>query len=279
VKNLLIGLIILFALLGILFYTNMFHTACVISFTLALFAGAFFTRYLSKQNEKRLLEQENLRKRLTADMAHELRTPLAAVAAHLEAMADGIWEPSADRLNGCREEILRITALVRDLQELARIDGANLKLSRSETDLLELAATVAKNFEAETAKKKLTVSVGGDACQVSADKDRVSQVLTNLISNAVSYTPDAGHICITTKSDGAGGVIEVCDDGIGIEPEELPFIFERFYRADKSRNRRTGGAGIGLAIAKSIVDAHKGTIGVSSEPGKGTRFIVTLPKR
>ncbi|MDR2357149.1 MAG: hypothetical protein LBD92_03550 [Oscillospiraceae bacterium] len=277
-KNLFICLIITFAALGVILYFNMFHLACVVSFLLALCAGAFFTRHLSKQSEQRLSEQENLRKRLTADVAHELRTPLAAVASHLEAMTEGIWEPTPERLSSCREEILRIATLVADLQQLAQIDGDNLKLSRSAVNLLELTRVITHNFAAETAKKDISAAVSGDACEVSADRDRISQVITNLISNAVKFTPDGGHISVTVTDAENSGVIEICDDGTGIAESELPYIFERFYRTDKSRSRKTGGAGVGLTIARSIVEAHGGTVRAENRAGGGSHFTVTLPK-
>ncbi|MDR1000423.1 MAG: HAMP domain-containing histidine kinase [Clostridiales bacterium] len=225
-----------------------------------------------------LREQENLRKRLTSDVAHELRTPLAAVASHLEAMIDGVWEPTPDRLESCREEVVRIASLVKDLQQLARIDSENLKLDKTGTDLRELTQSVARTFEAVSVKKDLSVSVDGTSSVVRADKDRLSQVITNLISNAIKYTPEHGSISATITDTENAGIIKICDNGIGIAPEELPFIFERFYRTDKSRDRKTGGAGVGLTIAKSIVEAHGGTIDVSSKLGAGSQFVVTLPK-
>jgi signal transduction histidine kinase len=225
-----------------------------------------------------LAEQENLRKRLTSDVAHELRTPLSAVGSHLEAMIEGIWEATPERLKSCHEEIVRLGSLVKDLQELAKFDSENFKLNKSKADLLEIARSVCRNFEAEAAKKNLTLSVEGNMSVVSADKDRIGQVMANLVSNAVKYTPENGHISVTVSGCGNAGVIEVSDDGMGISAEELPFIFERFYRTDKSRNRKTGGAGVGLTIAKSIVLAHGGTIDAHSEAGSGSRFMVTLPK-
>jgi signal transduction histidine kinase len=225
-----------------------------------------------------LAEQENLRKRLTSDMAHELRTPLAAVASHLEAMIDGIWEASPDRLSACHDEILRIAALVKDLRELAKIDGDKRVPNKSEVDIFDVARTVCHNFEAEAAKKNLTLSLAGEASVVPADKDGIIRVITNLISNAIKYTPENGRISVTAGDSKDAGVVEVLDDGIGIAEEELPFIFERFYRTDKSRNRKTGGAGVGLTIAKSIVEAHGGAIEVHSETGAGSRFVVKLPK-
>lgn len=225
-----------------------------------------------------LERQENLRKQLTADVAHELRTPLTAVASHLEAMIEGVWEASPERLKSCYEEIGRITGLVNDMQNLAEVENDNLKLSKTTIDLLELAKTVSNNFESESAKKNISVEVDGESSFVLADKNRMSQVIMNLLSNAVKYTPENGYVNITVKDTTENGILEVKDNGIGIPEAELHFIFERFYRTDKSRNRKTGGAGIGLTIAKSIVSAHGGKIEVSSTVEQGSCFTVILPK-
>ena len=225
-----------------------------------------------------LESQENLRKRLTTDVAHELRTPLSAVASHLEMMMEGVWQPTPERLKGCYEEIGRISGLVAELEKLAQVENDNLQLKNEPMDLLQLAGTVSDNFESETAKKKITLIVEGEGTVVFADKDRIHQVISNLLSNAIKYTPENGHIRVAVKELPESGVITIEDDGIGISPEELPLIFERFYRIDKSRNRQTGGAGIGLTIAKSIVSAHGGTIEAESKVNCGSRFTVTLPK-
>lgn len=226
-----------------------------------------------------LSEQENLRRRLTADVAHELRTPLAAVGAHLEAMLEGIWEPTPERLAGCYEEVMRLKKLVADLEQLAKAEGDSLKLNMSKTDLLEIARIAYEALEAEAAKKELSVSVRGETSFVDADQDRLCQVAINLLSNAIKYTPKGGSILIEAQDTEVSGFLRVKDSGIGISKEELPLIFERFYRTDKSRSRMTGGAGIGLTIARSIVSAHGGTITAESEVNAGSCFTVTIPKK
>lgn len=226
-----------------------------------------------------LNEQENLRKRLTTDIAHELRTPLTAVGSYLEAMLEGVWEPTPERLSGCHEEILRLGNLVADLGRLAKVEGDNLKLQKQQTDLLEIAKAAFETLEAEGAKKELTMSVGGESSVISADRSRMLQVMINLLSNAVKYTPEGGSISIQVSDAPGEGCIRVKDNGIGIPEKELALIFERFYRTDKSRSRKTGGAGIGLTIAKSIVAAHGGTITVSSKVNEGSCFTVTIPKK
>jgi signal transduction histidine kinase len=225
-----------------------------------------------------LRRQEALRKRLTADVAHELRTPLAAVGAHLEAMLEGVWEPTAARLKSCHEEIRRLGTLVQDLECLAQVDSDNTHLDLAPVNLLEAARSAGESFSAALRNTRLTLTVEGPAVTVLADRDRLGQVAANLLSNAVKYTPEQGRIRLTTADLGAQGALSVEDTGSGIPETSLPLLFERFYRADQSRARETGGAGIGLAIVKSIVEAHQGTVTVESRPGEGSRFTVTLPK-
>ena len=223
-------------------------------------------------------KQEALRKRLTADVAHELRTPLTNVATHIEAMIEGVWEPTPARLSSCHEEIGRISKLVSDLENLARMDSDNLKLDKTRVDLLELSQKTLSNFETEIAAKKLTASIDGNRLEVWADSSRIRQVLTNILSNAVKYTRPGGTIRVTLSESRDFALLAVEDDGIGIPPDELPFIFERFYRAEKSRNRLSGGSGIGLAVVKSIVTAHGGTAEAESRVNQGSRFQIVLPK-
>lgn len=225
-----------------------------------------------------LQNQESLRKRMSADVAHELRTPLANLQSSLEAMIDGIWQPNRERLQSCHEEILRINRLVGDLEKLERIEAENKALTLSEFDLSELTGRIIKNFETEFYKKGVQLRFSGDAEMVMADRDKISQVLVNLISNALKYTPSGGCVEIRIAGTEHTAQIIIQDNGEGISPEDLPGIFERFYRSDKSRSRLTGGSGLGLTISKAIVESHKGEIHVVSELGKGSVFTVSLPK-
>ena len=225
-----------------------------------------------------LAEQENLRKRLTVDVAHELRTPLTTLASHLEAMIEGVWEPSVDRLQSCYEEISRLSGLVSDLERLAKTESDNLVLNKSDVDLMVIAHSCYDRYEIEAKKKNISLVIAGSSTIVHADKDRLSQVMENLLSNAIKYTPEYGHIRIEVREAKESSTIMIEDDGIGIPEQELSLVFERFYRTDKSRNRKTGGAGIGLAIVKSIVTAHGGTVQAESSAEQGSRFTVTLPK-
>lgn len=225
-----------------------------------------------------LAEQENLRKRLTVDVAHELRTPLTTLASHLEAMIEGVWEPSVERLQSCYEEISRLTGLVSDLERLAKTESDNLVLNKSHVDLMAIAHSCYDRYEIEARKKNIAFVIEGHSSIVHGDKDRLSQVMENLISNAIKYTQENGNIRIEVKDTGENSVFIIEDDGIGIPEHELPLVFERFYRTDKSRNRKTGGAGIGLTIVKSIVTAHGGTVQAESNAEQGSRFTVTLPR-
>lgn len=225
-----------------------------------------------------LEEQENLRKRLNSDIAHELRTPLANVSSYLEAIMEGVWEPTPERLQNCYEELKRISKLVSDLERLRQVENENLKLHKTDEDLLEMAQTIVRSFEKQIEDKKLRCTVSGEHLIVPVDRDRMLQVITNLISNAVKYSNENGSIRIVVADGKKTGILRVEDEGIGIAEEELKLIFERFYRTDKSRSRQTGGAGIGLTIAKAIVQAHGGKILAESEVGKGSSFTVILPE-
>jgi signal transduction histidine kinase len=262
-KHLLLGLILLFALAGLIFYNNMMHLACIVSMFFALAAGGLFTLHLNRRYVKKLARQEELRKQLTADVAHELRTPLTAVSTNLEAMAEGALAPTNERLNSCYDEIRRLGNLVADLESLAKTESEILKLNLVSIDLLDIAKEV---FE----------TVSGEHVTVQADRERILQVLNNLRTNAEKYGND--EISVAVKNNGKYGEVVVTDNGSGISEEDLPHIFERFYRADKSRTRSTGGAGVGLAIVKSIVDAHGGTVSVESKLDEGSTFTVRLKK-
>ncbi|NLL05772.1 MAG: HAMP domain-containing protein [Clostridiaceae bacterium] len=224
-----------------------------------------------------LENQESLRKRMSLDVAHEFRTPIATLQSHLEAMIDGIWQPDAQRLKSCHEEVLRIGRMVGDLEKLVKYEGENLVLNKESFNLSTLIQTIIHNFESDFKAKEVQIKYINKKYMLLADRDKISQIVVNLLSNALKYTYKGGMVEIeVTQLDKAVKIV-VRDNGIGIAEEDLPYIFERFYRADKSRNRNTGGAGIGLTIAKSLVDAHRGEIKVKSELGKGSEFTVVLP--
>lgn len=223
-------------------------------------------------------KQELLRKRLTGDVAHELRTPLATLQSHMDAMIDGIWKPDTERLKSCQEEIVRIGKMVGDLEKLARYESENLLLNKEFFDLTELFQRLLHHFEREFFNKDISIELTGSVEMITADRDKISQVIVNLLSNALKYTQQGGRVEAGISSSKETVTLFVRDNGQGIPEKDLPFIFERFYRADQSRNRLTGGSGIGLTITKAIVEAHGGKIEVHSNEGQGTEFMVTLPK-
>lgn len=225
-----------------------------------------------------LRKQETLRKQLTADVAHELRTPLATLQSHLEAMLDGIWDPDHLRLKTCHDEVKRISRMVKDLERLSKFESGRLILETTEFDLKELIDHLLLNYQPEADQKGIEVVSKGERTLIRADRDKMSQLLINLLANSLKYTPSGGIIEVNCQESVLEVIVTVRDSGCGIPAEDLPFIFERFYRADKSRNRLTGGSGIGLTIVKSIVEAHGGVITVKSELDTGTEFTIVFPK-
>ncbi|MDR0644173.1 MAG: ATP-binding protein [Treponema sp.] len=221
-----------------------------------------------------LEEGERRQRQLTSDIAHELRTPLTCLQGTIEAILDGVWEPDRENITSCHEEILRVTRLVQDLNTLTNLEWENINLNKTDFDLAELLQVTAEQFKAAAYKKGITITLNLTTSPINADYDRLKQVFINLLSNAIKYT-DQGGITISLEPPAKNRRISIVDTGIGIPPEDLPFIFERLYRTDKSRNRNTGGAGIGLSIAAAIVSAHGGTISAESGNG-GTIFHVTL---
>ena len=223
-------------------------------------------------------KQESLKKQLTSDVAHELRTPLTTLRITIEAMMDGLLEPTPERLKSNYDEVLRITSIVKDLESLAIVEDGNLKLEKTEVDLVDLAKQGIEKLEYQIKVKDMSVSIKGSCSKVMVDSARITQVIINLLTNAIKYTQPKGTIRFEFSETDQEVIMDVVDNGSGIPQDELPYIFERFYRADKSRNRLTGGSGIGLTIVKSIVQAHGGDIEVQSELEKGSTFTVILPK-
>jgi len=226
-----------------------------------------------------LARQENLRKNLTADIAHELRTPLTTLRTHLEAVLDGVMPPSKENLQSMHEEILRLTRLVDDLGKLAEAESGALKLNLNEEDIHTLIKKVTANMQPLFQEKgvKLVTELNAGQSRLKIDKDKVQQVLLNLLSNALKFTPSGGEVKVTTATAADKLIISVKDTGIGISKKEQGLIFERFYRVDKSRSRATGGSGIGLTVAKEMVRMHGGDIKVKSRLGEGSEFSVILP--
>jgi signal transduction histidine kinase len=224
-----------------------------------------------------LTEAERRQKQLTADVAHELRTPLTCIQGTIEALLDGVWEPTTERLEGCYEEIIRLSKLVHDLSLLTNLEWKDITLSKTRFDLAKLLSGVAAPFAYAAREKGIALQLRLSPTYIRADYDRIKQVFINLLSNALRYT-DSGSIVISIVAAPVGVTVTIADTGIGIDEAELPRIFERFYRSDKSRSRGTGGAGIGLTIAAAIVAAHSGRLSVESAVGHGSVFHVALPE-
>lgn len=228
---------------------------------------------------KELQKQEEYRKNLTSDITHELRTPLATLKSHMEALKDGIWQPTPERIHSCYEEIERLIHLVGDLEQLQGVESPVFELNRKNEDIVEIVAQCVKTMESAYVQKKVRLNhIAQGKIIGSVDRHRVSQILMNLLSNALKFTPTGGHVTIKVEDEKEYVSIIVKDTGIGIPPKEIPKIYERFYRVDKSRSRKLGGSGIGLTIVKKLVEAHHGSIHIDSEVGKGTTVHVLLPK-
>lgn len=221
--------------------------------------------------------QDGLRKRLTSDISHELRTPLTTLKGSIEGMIDGVWEVTPNRLQSCYDEIDRLTRLIGNIELINKIETNYDYLEKTEFDMYKLAESVIENHKIKLAEKKITVNLSGDKTNILADKDKINQVLTNLLSNAIKFTQKEGRIEITITTRKEKIYLTVQDNGIGIDKAHQLHIFDRFYMVDPSRSSALGGQGIGLAIVKSIVEAHKGTIRVTSDLGLGTKFVLTLP--
>ena len=224
-----------------------------------------------------LQEQEYLRRQLTDDIAHELRTPVTNISSYMEMMIDDVMEPTPERLKSCYDELSRLSELISDLERLQRAESDKIVLEKDNIDLYKLSESILQGFSTKLEEKNITSELLGGEVRVMADRVRLGQVVANLLSNAIKYTDDNGKITITVDREDDEAVLVVEDTGIGIYKEDQTRVFERFYRTDKSRTRKTGGAGIGLSISKAIVLAHEGTITCESEPGFGSRFIVRLP--
>jgi signal transduction histidine kinase len=224
------------------------------------------------------LAQES-RRAMTADIAHELRTPLAVQLAHLEALQDGIYPLTPENLEPILSQNQMLNRLVEDLRTLTLADAGQLKLELAETDLESLLEHVVERFSPQASHKqveiKLSASPGTPLTMV--DPARIEQILNNLLSNALRHTPDGGKIEISMRFEAGSFEIKIHDTGPGIPEQALPHIFERFYRADRSRSRSEGGSGLGLAIASQIAELHGGKLTARNDPRGGAVFIFVLP--
>ncbi len=221
---------------------------------------------------------EKLRKTMVADVAHELRTPLTNLRGYLEGLSDGVLPPEKQTFAMLQQENLRLVHLVEDLQQLARADAAKAFLDKRQLDLGELIGEMLALYRPNLEEKGIAVSCSVDpqAGQVSADRDKLLQTLRNLLENAWKYTPTGGRLAVSTETTAEGTKVTFANSGAPIAAADLPFIFERFFRADRSRSREAGGAGLGLAIVKQLIEAHGGRVGAESD-AEETRIWFLLP--
>lgn len=232
---------------------------------------------------RKLEYNDTMRRQLFASIAHELRTPLAIMQGNLEGMIDDVIPADKEHFLSMEDEILRLNRLVQDLRDLSLAEVNELVLHKSDVDLNLLLTRAAGMLQPLFDEKNLHVTVHLDDAVplLQLDKDRTNQVIYNILNNAIRYTPEAADITITTCLEEAAGKrqvrLQIADTGPGIEKEDLEHIFECFYRAEKSRNRKSGGSGIGLALARQFVLSQGGTIQAASEVGKGTVFTITFP--
>ena len=225
---------------------------------------------------------EMMQKDFVANVSHELKTPLATVKAYTETLMDGGVDPETTDhfLEIINSEADRMNRLVKDLLQLSRLDHQQERWNIKEQNIIELLTSCVEKMLPIAGQKKQEINALFDkemVCRVSMDKDRMEQVILNIISNSVKYTEEGGHISVNAQKDGQELKISVSDDGLGISAEDLPRIFERFYRVDKARSRAMGSSGLGLSISKQIVEEHHGSIEVSSELGQGTTMVISLP--
>lgn len=230
--------------------------------------------YLVKTLEK----EDMLRKRLTSDMAHEIRTPLTTLQNTIEAFLYGVWEPTKERLESCYEEIIRLTKLVERLKNIARLEEEDIKINIEKFNLTSEIKQTIDLIKPQYENKNIKLDFNyNEEIIINSDKDRVKQIIINLLSNSYNYTNEDGFVEVTLDKIEDKVSISVKDNGIGIASEDLPFIFERFYRVDRARDRKTGGTGIGLTILKALVDSLEGSVDVNSQLGRGSIFTVILP--
>jgi signal transduction histidine kinase len=226
-----------------------------------------------------LTRLEQLRQNMVTDVAHELRTPLSNVRGYLEALRDGVMEPTTETIASVYEEAMLLNRLVDDLQELAMAEAGQLKLVCQPVDIREVIDKAVQSLKSRAIEKEVSLErdLPDDLPLVEADAERLGQVLRNLMKNAIVNTPSGGKITIQARTVESQVEVSVQDNGTGISAEHLPYVFERFYRADQSRARSTGGAGLGLAIVKQLVEAQGGQVAIDSQVDAGTRVSFTSP--
>ena len=224
-----------------------------------------------------LAREDELRRAAAADIAHELRTPVAGIVSRIEAAQDGVMQDERANLEAMHAEALRLAALIDDVGKLAEAERPDLLISRAPLDLADICAQRTAMYAGFFAAKGIAFSTHVEPTPMHGDGRRIEQVVDNLLSNALRYTDPGGRVELHARKGVAGCIVEVRDTGIGISPEDLPHVFDRFWRSDRSRSRVTGGSGIGLAVVRELVRAHQGRVELQSEIGEGTVARVVLP--
>jgi signal transduction histidine kinase len=226
-----------------------------------------------------LSRAEELRRNMTADIAHELRTPLSVIRANLEAILDGVFPPTKENVTSIHKEAVLLSRLVDDLQELALAEAGQLRIEPETTDVSSLIERVLTGVAARAKSEGVAVvkDLAPELPPVSVDSQRIGQVLSNLVDNALRYSSEGDTITVRARETADAVRVDVVDQGPGLSPEELALVFERFYRGDRARSRATGGVGLGLAIVRQLVEAHGGKVWAESTEGQGATFSFTLP--
>jgi two-component system OmpR family sensor kinase/two-component system sensor histidine kinase BaeS len=219
------------------------------------------------------------RRQLTADVAHELRTPLTNIQGYLEAIKDGVVDADDETIDTLHSQTIHLANLIEDLRILAVADAGALALNMSHGSPVPVIEDSAAHFKQRARERniELNISSNGTETAIDFDETRLRQIVSNLVENALTHTPNNGRISVSTEGHTEGLDLEISDSGIGISEDDIPRIFDQFYRADQSRTRATGGAGLGLTIVKRLVEAHNGDISVISGPATGTTFKIVLP--
>ncbi|WP_235782016.1 sensor histidine kinase [Paenibacillus senegalensis] len=230
---------------------------------------------------KELKKQEDWRQHLMEDLTHELRTPLTSMLSQVEAIQDGIYQPDEERMSEIYEELERLSRLINDMERLSEAESAKFSLNIQRTDMVKLVRRVFENFQPLARNKSIQLTFEGSTvpCFCEVDRDKTIQIMSNIVSNAIKYNQAGGTVHLSV-SCGPDDTFLVCEDtGIGISEEDLPYIFNRLYRADKSRSRFNSGVGLGLSIVKALVEAHHGEVSAVSCLGQGSIFTVRIPSR
>jgi two-component system sensor histidine kinase BaeS len=231
------------------------------------------------QMNQNLAQSREVRRQMTADIAHELRTPLSVILGHTEGIRDGVMEPSEEAFEIIHEETLRLSSLVEDLRMLTLAEAGELPLEKQVYPPERLIKDVVAAYAPRVKRKGIEIEtiVAPDLPEIDIDPGRIMQVLGNVMDNSLRFTPEGGKIIVQAKPGENSVQVSVADTGPGVEPADLHHLFDRFYRGDKSRQRDQAGSGLGLAIAKSIIESHGGRIWAVSSPGDGLSITIELP--